>query len=141
MKHASRPQTGQVSILVLGLAMLLFAVAGVAVDGTRAFLFRRTLQNAADGSALAGAGEVDVDAYFRTAGQEVVLDPLAAHRTALDWLARRGLPAQAAVATDPEGLRVKLMGSIDTSFLGLVGLQSIDVAAEATAEPVDGSVE
>lgn len=124
--------------MALGLVMLVFAVAGVAVDGTRAFLFRRSLQNAADGSALAGAGEVDVDAYYASEGREVVLDPLAARRSALDWLARRSLPAQAAVAADSGGLRVRLQGRIDTGFLALVGLQSIDVAAEAEAEPIDG---
>jgi hypothetical protein len=137
MKQEVTSQVGQVTILVLGLAMLLFAVAGVAVDGTRAFLFRRTLQNAADASALAGAGEVDVETYFETAGQRVALDPAAARRTALDWLERRGLPVHAAVAAGSGGLRVRLKGSIDTSFLGLIGLHSIDVAAEAAAEPVD----
>lgn len=108
------------------------------MDGMRAFLFRRSLQNAADGSALVGAGEVDVDAFYGTDGREVVLDPLAARRAALDWLARRRLPVQAAVATDSRGLRVRLQGRIDTGFLALVGLQSIVVAAEARAEPVDG---
>jgi uncharacterized membrane protein len=137
MKPGMTSQGGQVTILVLGLAMLLFAVAGVAVDGTRAFLLRRTLQNAADASALAGAGEVDVETYFETAGQRVALDPTAARRTALDWLERRGLPVQAAVAAGSVGLRVRLEASIDTSFLRLIGLRSIDVAAEAAAEPVD----
>lgn len=140
MRRATAPQGGQLSILVLGLAMLLFAVAGVAVDGTRAFLLRRTLQNAADGSALAGAGEVDVDAYFRTEGNEVVLDPVAARRTALEWLGHRGLDARAAVASDMGGVRVLLKGSIDTSFLAVLGMQKIEVAAEATAEPVDGPI-
>ncbi|MBA3350739.1 MAG: hypothetical protein H0T12_09320 [Actinobacteria bacterium] len=137
MSRATATQRGQVSILVLGLALLLFAVAGVAVDGTRAFLFRRSLQNAADGSALAGAGEVDVDAYYSSAGQEVILEPLAARRAALNWLAGRALSAQAAVAADTKGLRVSVRGRIDTSFLALIGLRSIDVSAEAQAEPLD----
>lgn len=140
MRRPKAPQGGQLSIFVLGLAMLLFAVAGVAVDGTRAFLMRRTLQNAADGSALAGAGEVDVDTYFRSQGKEVVLDPVAARRTALEWLGHRGLDARAAVASDAGGVRVLLQGSIDTSFLAVLGMQRIDVAAEATAGPVDGPV-
>jgi len=137
MKRRLVSQSGQMSILALGLAMLLFAVAGVVVDGTRAFLFRRSLQNAADASALAGAGEVDVDAYYETAGREVILDPLAARRASLEWLARRSLPAEAAIAADPNGLRVRLQGRIDTSFLALIGMQSIEIAAEAAAEPVD----
>ncbi|MBA2272684.1 MAG: hypothetical protein H0W21_02105 [Actinobacteria bacterium] len=137
MRRTLAAQSGQLSVLVLGLAMLLFAVAGVAVDGTRAFLLRRSLQNAADGSALAGAGEVDVHAYYRTAGREVILEPLAARRAALEWLARRSLPAEAAVAADTGGLRVRLAGRMDTSFLALIGLRSIEVAAEAEAEPVD----
>jgi len=41
-------ETGQVIVLALGLTLVAFAVAGIAVDGTRVFLARRSLQNLAD---------------------------------------------------------------------------------------------
>jgi hypothetical protein len=54
-------ERGQIAVLALGLALVVFAIAGLAVDGTRAFLARRSLQNLADAAALAGAGELDTD--------------------------------------------------------------------------------
>jgi uncharacterized membrane protein len=53
-----RGEHGQTTVLVVGLALVVFAVTGLAVDGTRAFLLRRTLQNVADASAVAAAGEI-----------------------------------------------------------------------------------
>lgn len=67
-------ERGQTTVLVLGMALLAFALSGVAVDGTRAWLYRRTLQNAADGAALAGAAELDRSAYYASGGESVVLD-------------------------------------------------------------------
>jgi Flp pilus assembly protein TadG len=123
-------------MLVLGFALIVVAVAGLAVDGTRAFLFRRSLQNAADSSALAGAGELDASSFYASGGRATVLAPAQARAVALSWLAKRGLPASAAVAADPTGVRVVLRGRVSTSFLAVVGLSAIPVAAEARAEPV-----
>ena len=41
-------ERGQVTVMALGLALMSLVMAGLAVDGTKAFLLRRTLQNAAD---------------------------------------------------------------------------------------------
>ncbi|HEY7875369.1 MAG TPA: pilus assembly protein TadG-related protein, partial [Actinomycetota bacterium] len=91
---------GQAMVLVLGLALVCFAIAGLAVDGTRVFLARRTLQNAADAAATAGAGQVDAGVYYRTGGRRVVLDESSARSVASRWLARRGLQADAAITSD-----------------------------------------
>jgi Putative Flp pilus-assembly TadE/G-like len=131
----SRHQTGQVSIFVLGVALVCFAVAGVAVDGTRAFLHRRTLQNAADAAALAGAGEIDVASVY--SGDEATrLDEASARVAALEWLERRGLAVQAEVSVSESLVRVALQARMDTTFLGLVGVADLPVAAAADAEPV-----
>jgi len=118
--------------------LICFAVAGVAVDGTRAFLYRRTLQNAADAAALAGASEIDRSAYY--AGRnDIVLDGGRARGTAMRWLARRGLPVEADVAATPALVRVGLRARLETTWLGLVGIGELPVAAQAVAEPVSGS--
>jgi len=133
-----RSQSGQVSVFVIGTALICFAVAGVAVDGTRAFLYRRTLQNAADAAALAGASEIDRSAYY--AGRnDIVLDGGRARGTAMRWLARRGLPVEADVAATPALVRVGLRARLETTWLGLVGIGELPVAAQAVAEPVSGS--
>jgi uncharacterized membrane protein len=129
-------EAGQVAVLVVGLALVAFAVAGVAVDGTRAWLLRRTLQNAADAAALAGAGELDQEAYYTSGGVRVALDPEAARSKAAAWLAGRGLDVMADIDADAFGVRVVVRGRLPTTFLGLVGIGRVPVAAEATAEPV-----
>lgn len=132
-------EAGQVTVLVLGLAVVAFAVAGVAIDGTRAFLFRRTLQNSADAAALAGAGEVDRTAYYGSGGERILLDARAARAKAVEWLARRGLDVRAGIDADPSGVRVVLRGRLATTFLRLIGVGSVPVAAEARAEPASGA--
>lgn len=136
----TRNDDGQVVPLVLGLTLVFVAVAGLAVDGTRAFLHRRTLQNAADSAALAGAGEVDPAAYYSSEGSDVVLEPGRAARVAEEWLRRRGVTAAAHVDTSPGVVSVTLRGRIPTLFLRLIGLRDLDIAAQAVAEPGMGGV-
>lgn len=128
-------EEGQATTLVLGMALLVFAIAGLAVDGTRAFLYRRTLQTAADGASLAAASELDRAGFYRRGGHEIRLDPDSAERIARRWLGLRGLRVSAAVAADSERVRVVLRGKMPTMFLGLIGIGEVPVAAEALAEP------
>ena len=132
-------ERGQVTILVLGMALLAFAVAGLAVDGTRAWLYRRTLQNAADAAALAGAGELDRAAYYASGGRLIALDDGASERVAARWLSARGIEARASVASSEERVVVELRGEVPTSFLGLVGIRTLGVAVRADAAPSVGT--
>jgi Flp pilus assembly protein TadG len=133
-----RGERGQVTVMALGLALVAFAVAGLATDGTRAFLARRALQNAADSAALAAASELDTDAYYESGGSQAVLDPARARGVALEWLGRRGLDARPAIAATSSHVTVSLRDSVRTAFLGLVGIERIPVAAVATARPFSG---
>ncbi|MGH2786575.1 MAG: pilus assembly protein TadG-related protein [Actinomycetota bacterium] len=132
-----RSQAGQVTIFVLGMSLLVFAIAGLAVDGTRAWLYRRTLQNAADASALAGAGELSRDTYYRSGG-DVDVDVAAARRVAMQWISESGLDVRPASAVDSSGISVVLRGRSRTLFLGIIGIDELAVAAEARAEPRRG---
>ena len=133
-------ETGQTSVLTLGLAFVAMAVAGVGVDGTRAFLLRRSLQNVADAAALSAASELDAVAYHRRGGKDVVLDRDAAEAAAARTLRDRRLPHSAAIEAGPEEVVVALRASAPTLFLGLVGIRRIPVAVEARAAPVAGEV-
>jgi Flp pilus assembly protein TadG len=135
---ALRSQSGQATVLVLGLAMVVFAVTGLAVDGTRAFISRLTLQNAADAAALAGAGELDLGGFYSSGGSEFRLDAAGARALAYRYLDARGFAGEAVVDADEASVTVVLRDEIATSFLGLVGLDALPVAAEARAEPVAG---
>lgn len=132
-------ERGQTTVLVLGMALLAFAVAGLAVDGTRAWLYRRTLQNAADAAALAGAAELDRAAYYSSGGEELILDEDASETVATRWLSERVVDARAVVDASPERVRVEMRGAVPTTFLSLAGIRSIEVAVRADAAPVPGN--
>lgn len=132
-------QRGQTTVLALGLALLTFALAGLAVDGTRAFLLRRTLQNAADSAGLAGTGAIDTGAYYASGGTNLKLDPVAARSAALSLLRSRGIEASAAVQVDDERVMVSLRADSPTTFLRLVGISSVPVGVEAASIPVPGA--
>jgi uncharacterized membrane protein len=125
-------------VLVVGLTMVVLAVTGLAVDGTRAFLFRRTLQSVADASAIAAAGEIDRTDYYTSGGRNLVLDTRRADDTARSWLAKRGFDLDIDVQTNADEIDVTARGSLSATFLSLVGVRRIPVVAEAVARPVAG---
>lgn len=129
-----RDEKGQATILVVGMMMLVLATSGLAVDGTRAFLYRRTLQSAADAAALAGAGEVDTTRYYASKGRSVTLDAGSAD-AARRWLALRGLDARPVVTIARDRVIVVLRGTVPTIFLRLIGLTKVPVAVEAASAP------
>jgi hypothetical protein len=132
-------ERGQTTVLVLGLTMVVLAVTGLAVDGTRAFLFRRTLQSVADASAVAAAGSIDRTAYYMSGGRDLVLDTRRADDTARFWLAKRGFDLDVNVQTNANEIQVTARGSLSSTFLSLVGVRRIPVTAEAVARPVAGA--
>lgn len=134
-----RREGGQTTILVLGLSLFAFSIAGLAVDGTKAFLFRRSLQNAADAAAIAAASELNVRRYYSSGGRSVALDPVGARRAAAEMLASRALEVGARIVAGGGGVTVELRGRVPTSFLRLVGIVSVPVAVEARSEPITGS--
>jgi hypothetical protein len=135
----SRDERGYASILMVGFTLIALGVAGLAVDGTRAFLFRRSLQNAADAAALAGASEIDRQSYYVSSGRDIALDPEEARGQAGDWLGMRSLDARAAIDADDEALRVVLRGEVETTFLRVIGVTEVPVAVESVARPVAGA--
>ena len=138
MTSGTAEEHGQATVLVIGLSLVVFAIAGLAVDGTRAFLLRRSLQSSADAAALAAAAELDEAAYYASGGRVAVLDEPAARRSAAEWLQSRGLPLKAEVATAPDRVEVVVRAMVPTTFLGLAGITEIPVAARADASPIAG---
>ena len=120
------------------MAMIAFATAGLAVDGTRAFLLHRTLQNAADGATLAAAGEVNTTSYYTSGGARIDLDVAAARRTAARWLDLRGIRAHVSIEATPDAVRVVLRSEMPTGMLGIVGIDRVPVAAVSRSEPIPG---
>lgn len=133
-------ERGQVTVMALGLSLISLVMAGLAVDGTKAFLLRRTLQNAADSASLAGAGEIDGDAYYGSDGRRLELSPEEAVRTARSYLALREIDARMSFEVEDDDVSVVLRGSSDTLFLGLVGITEVPVAVESNASAIGGEL-
>lgn len=57
-------ERGQVSVLIVGFAIILILAVGVVVDSSSAYLQRQSLDNLADGAALAAADEVRGDPLY-----------------------------------------------------------------------------
>jgi len=131
-------ERGQVTVMALGLALMSLVMAGLAVDGTKAFLLRRTLQNAADSASLAGAGEIDGDAYYGSDGKTLELSPEEAAGTARRYLTLRGIDARMSFEVEEDDISIVLRGASDTLFLGLVGISEVPVAVESNASAIPG---
>jgi len=128
-----RDESERGAVLVAGLllSLALLIVIGVAVDVGRVFIERRELVSLADWAALSGSQALDVEAIH--AGQ-LVLDPSEAQAMALAVLA--GEPElQAYASASSEAVRVEVERTIPTLLLRLVGLPTLTVKAQATAEP------
>lgn len=140
MIHRRAAEEGQATIMVVGVAIVCMAVAGVTIDGTRLMLQRRQLQNSADSAALAGASELDRVAYYESNGRVVRIDTTTAVVAARSML--RDLPrgTRSEVNASPEMINVALAIRIPTTFLGLVGIGSLQLNVGSEAEPVAGSI-
>lgn len=130
-----RNDDGHVTVLAIGLTLVVFAVVGLAVDGTRAFIARRSLQNLADGIAVSSAGELNTEMYYRSGGESVIVDPDRAETAAAQMMRNRGLHATVRFVADEQGVEVSLVSETRTTWLRLVGIESIPMSATARAEP------
>ena len=124
-------ERGAVLIGGLLLALSLLLVIGAAVDIGRAFIDRRELVSVADGAALSGSQAIDLEELH--AGR-LALDPGEARATALAVLA--GEPKlRARASASAASVSVEVEREIPTVLLRLVGLPTLTMRAEATAEP------
>jgi Flp pilus assembly protein TadG len=131
-RPASRSsEQGSVLISGLLLTLALLMVLGAAVDLGHAFIVRRDLTSIADGAALSGAQQLDLQAVHEG---RLALDPAQARAAALAMLtANPGLEAQVE-ATDAL-VHVRVSRRFPTVLLPLVGLSDLTVSAQADAGP------
>lgn len=127
-------QDGQAIVWVAVMLPLFLAVIGLAIDAGIVFSARRELQNAADGAARAGAMQVDESLYRASSGATVVLDQAAARQVAAEYLASQNMTLAATIGTEPQRVVVVVSRQVPTSFLGLVGVDAVQVSATAPAE-------
>jgi uncharacterized membrane protein len=135
-----RPESGQASVLLIGVLFLGCAFAGLAVDGTRLFTARRDLTNVVDSAALAGASEIDTAVFRASGGTDVRLDAAAARAEVAAVLRDSNLPAgtRADVEVEPTRVAVRLQRPVGLTFLGILGVDAQMIGAHAQASPNTG---
>jgi Flp pilus assembly protein TadG len=129
-------ERGTITLWLLGLCLMLFALGGISVDLWRSFSARRALASGADAAALAGASAIDEERY-RASGALTLVPATAEHRARasldrqLDQPDRRG----ADVRATGDSVTVVVRGTMDFSLLGLFGRGAFDIEVAATATP------
>jgi Flp pilus assembly protein TadG len=133
----ARGERGSVTLWLLGLCMLLFALGGISVDLWRGFSARRSLANVADAAALAGASAIDEQAY-RDHGV-VQLTPALAESRARAHVARQldaGSLRAVDVRADRASVTVVVRGEIGFTLLRVLDPDGdLPVRVTATATP------
>jgi hypothetical protein len=137
---AKRLTAGQSLPLVALMLPLLLSAVGLALDGGTVFAARRELQNAADSAARAGAAEVSVE-YFRATGGGVALVPSAAVAAAEIWIldynqarpAHQWVELDGPVQVSQDWIMVRVTRRAQTAFIRVVGIDSVQIRAEALA--------
>lgn len=137
LRRLHEEDDGQVMILVAILMVGLVAVVGLVTDGGMVFTQRRDLQNVADAAALAGASQIDQNAYRASAGETVSLDQSAAYDASVSYLEQEG-GLDYAVTVAPQQVDVSVSRRATTGFLRVLGINGVDINARATAEPRHG---
>lgn len=127
-------QSGQVITWVAVMLPLFLSVIGLAIDGAIVFSQRRELQNVADSAARAGAMQIDQHAYRDSSGASLVLDVGAARQVAGEYLASQAPGVGATIDAEPGRVVVQVHQEVATSFLTLVGINTVEISAIAIAE-------
>ncbi len=124
-------ERGSVLITGLFLTIALMMVIGAAVDLGHAFIVKRELASIADDAALTGSQALDQNALHQGAFQ---LEPSQARTAALDTITR--LPGESTSASATTNtITVHVSRRFPTLLLGLVGLSTLTVSAQASATP------
>ena len=118
---------GNIGMMFAFAAIPMLLAAGSAIDMIRASNTKTILRGAADAAALAGAtsGKVYNDAYL----EKIVQDYLKANDAigALKSVSKISQSVDTGTAT----FKVDISGSIETTFMALVGIDKIDIGAES----------
>lgn len=128
-----RDESGSLVAFVAVLAVALFALTGLVVDGGRALALHRSVNDVAEQASRAGAAQLSVDALRSGL---VTVDPEMAVAAAEAFLAAAG--QHGTVVVTGNIVTVEVSAREPTTILGMIGLSQISVSASATATDVHG---
>lgn len=129
-----RDERGAASIFVLGMSVVLLVCAGLVVDGGLAINARMRVADDAEQASRVGADSINLE-VLRAGGGLVIDKDLAARRSASYLRSRGYTPGQYSLNVDGETVSVTVRDTTDTMILGVVGIDTYDVEAAASATP------
>ena len=131
-----RDERGSASVFIVGMAITLVVVAGLVFDGGGALNARMRLADDVEAAAVAGAQATD-EIYAHT-DHKFRIDADEAKDRAEAAMQGQGYSSneyQVYVPIDGSFVRVTGTDTIDTKMLSLIGFNSFEVHATATAQP------
>lgn len=131
--RGSRNERGSAAVFVVGMAVTLFACAGLVLDAGTALNARMRLADQVEQAARAGAQQIDVLALRQD--QVVVLDQQAAESAARSYMANVS-PENALVEVAGDQVTVTAKGEVKTVLLSIIGIDKFSIRARATSEAV-----
>jgi Flp pilus assembly protein TadG len=126
-------ELGSLTVFVAVLALALFALVGLVVDGGRAVAAQSASTGVAEQAARFGADQISVEAMRSGA---VAINPLAATTAAAAYLRSAG--ARGVVTVTGQRVNVHIESSEPTVILGIIGIAQLEVSATASATNVHG---
>lgn len=132
-----RRDRGTATVFVLGLSLVLFGVAGLAIDGGKVINEKDRAHDVAEQAARAGANQIALGP-LRSQGI-VVLDQGAAAQAAAGFVgSTSSYQLDGGPRVTATTVTVNVRKVITTNLLGIVGIDNITITASATASPVTG---
>lgn len=126
-----RGDRGSATVWMIGVTVSAFLLVGLVLDGGTMLRARSDAFAVAGAAARVGAQQLDPDAAVEGA---TVLDPIAAERAVLEYLAASGVTGTARVVDDT--VTVTVTTEAQLQMLRLVGGDTVTFDATATVEAV-----
>jgi Flp pilus assembly protein TadG len=136
MTRTRRDDAGAAAVILVLLTPVLFALAGLVVDGGRAITARQSATDVAEQAARAGVDALDVTT-LRSTGVDAI-DPAGGAAAACRYVHAAVPDARCTARVTADTVRVDVTTRTPTILLGLIGISSFHAAASATAAPVTG---
>jgi Flp pilus assembly protein TadG len=131
--HGSAEELGSFTVFAAVLALALFALLGLVIDGGRAVAAQSNAAGEAEQAARIGAGQISVEA-IRSGTLEI--DPASATAAAQRYLRTAGSSGVITVAG--QTVTVEIRSAEPTVVLGIIGVRQIGISASASATNVHG---
>lgn len=140
MMQKNVSEKGQVLILIMLAAVVLFAFAGLAIDGSAVFSDKRNAQNAADTSAMAAAlAKLRGQSYSSAAFNRATSNGYNNNGTT-NIVSVYNPPIDGKYAGNGEYIQVKITSHVKTYFARVIGRNQVTNRVEAVTHAVPGYI-